>query len=1859
MAYDEYRQAPYNTTARGGNRVDSSDRTLDFLNGPANRGRNSTLHAAWMMHLSEEWASEFPYTFQLLRNRPGVPLPRTVAPRVGVGDVTVENLQNRDNRWFKTEERWDEELKRMYTRIWNSLNRTARDAVKNHALFTAPHTRLNQGPRVDNVHFLLAVIELICLSPDGAPAPHINVEALDSLLSSKKEPGQSLDCIIRDVQTRARIVDNRMGFVLGEAELVVLVIRALGPEYSQHVAEIYRTASAVDGLLPPTMIHLREVLARLEGTLPTAAAAYAVVQQRAPQAHQQPGGSRHEQRGGRQPRPPKGGPYTHEEHQQYLERVKKRETLAATQKAAGAAQGGAQKSVRFADKVGAGSAKDQRTAAKGAGGKNQVRQANATAHDPDSSDDAEAYSVEFRFDSESWAFAAEHQDWRLILLDNAATNHLIGDPELMSNMQPSSPVIIKGASGTMTSSQRGHLNVLNVESQYLEGAPNLVSFAKLLKSYVIRLEEDESGGTDGGRYFSCTARDGSHTLVFVRYREVYPLLARADKGEKTCTWYNEHLWNTLSPDLERKIEGVLGWLPKDEELARAHRVINLAMATRAANGAVARAVRRSDGERQNDVSRRIASQLASQLAYLERRQHEERLRRANKDFATQAANEGAARTEGRLRGVSEEMFKAHRRVNQLIASLAAAGGIARSSAFATARESASKIRAKSMNIMGSASSAARKSVEKVVPSYSKAQVVRALEARHLENALGTSGAGLKRLLSNGHIVGTELEAKDVDRATNIWGSNITNRMTNPYRADTIPHVAKQGRTIEIDGGETTNTAHMDLLFVWGLIFLVATFRPSMMTSAIEVKSKSEEHLTAPLMSLVDGMRAAGFTVREVHVDGEASLASAKCVAAVAQHQIRLMKCTRGAHQAVIERENGLIRKRLTQILLLLPYRLPQDWVKFAVQHVLDMKAFCDHSDSTNSGPTAGELYYGRRLHERELIVTFGDCVTSRVPLDSRASKDAPFRDECIALNRNYGGDDSINLYSLRLKKIVNRKASECTLMMPTGHIIDIVNELADAQIKGAKTQFDAEYATLRTDDKMPADERQWRRITSSMADLYGSPKAEVDRLLRAQRFDMDKGDDERPDDGDPAEDDGDDDDDKDDDAPGPVEDDRAQTVAGAPQAHRFDVGFRFRQRFEEGIFGGTVTKVGPKVNGHVMRRVDYDDGDKADLYVWEIAQHVKENGAQEQIAAFTNASFTNFIGAVEQLIPELHEDDVFAAAVRVGGEREWPEARGKFEWQHEKAGTEDVERTLRLADRRLRSLKSYFTEVSGGDGDQLLAMSMSIKEAMMSYPAETVEANVKEMSQILNRALMPCDFKTLTSEQKKRAVPCIAFAKAKFHPHTSKFIKMKTRVVAAQSKSRQKGATFIEPSSPTLSRMGLFTLLAVATSRNWCISCIDIPGAYLTADRSPKSERLFGWLDKELTKIALMIDPSLAALLSYRGELWGQLGNLYGLVESGGAFWRKILKSLEDLGFKSSAVEPCLFHGMWRNKPYLVGLYVDDIIVSGGTESDNEALCSQIDIEYPGALATMARGSVITYLSCSIDCSEAGVTYVHQPDFARRLVDDYFEKRRPKRRNSPASLSLTTVDASSPALAGGEVDRFKSFLMRAAWLIQMTRYDCLVPLAFLSQRMHCCTEEDGAKLDHLIGYIAATIDYGITIAPGDGDLQVYCYTDSSLGTFPKGHSVSGAQITVANAVVYAACRKSSIVVKNIYEGEMLASSDFASQGLKARATLESIGIKQKPMTLYTDSASAIAGYKNKGPKQLTTRHMDLREYWLLNREESSDLELVHVPSELNVADVCTKAMVGALFAKMREWLLGWVPHPGPAWQHRDRGDAEE
>ena len=119
---------------------------------------------------------------------------------------------------------------------------------------------------------------------------------------------------------------------------------------------------------------------------------------------------------------------------------------------------------------------------------------------------------------------------------------------------------------------------------------------------------------------------------------MYPLLARADRGEKTCTCFNALLWDTLSTDIEKEIEGVIGWLPRDEELVRAHRVVNPIIATKATKGAAGRAARRSREEGPRHDNMIVGTQAANSAAVrAARRSDEERLRRANGGIAAQVA----------------------------------------------------------------------------------------------------------------------------------------------------------------------------------------------------------------------------------------------------------------------------------------------------------------------------------------------------------------------------------------------------------------------------------------------------------------------------------------------------------------------------------------------------------------------------------------------------------------------------------------------------------------------------------------------------------------------------------------------------------------------------------------------------------------------------------------------------------------------------------------------------------------------------------------------------------------------------------------------------------------------------------------------------------------------------------------------------------------------------------------------------------------------------------------------------------------------------------------------------------------------
>ena len=77
-------------------------------------------------------------------------------------------------------------------------------------------------------------------------------------------------------------------------------------------------------------------------------------------------------------------------------------------------------------------------------------------------------------------------------------------------------------------------------------------------------------------------------------------------------------------------------------------------------------------------------------------------------------------------------------------------------------------------------------------------------------------------------------------------------------------------------------------------------------------------------------------------------------------------------------------------------------------------------------------------------------------------------------------------------------------------------------------------------------------------------------------------------------------------------------------------------------------------------------------------------------------------------------------------------------------------------------------------------------------------------------------------------------------------------------------------------------------------------------------------------------------------------------------------------------------------------------------------------------------------------------------------------------------------------------------------------------------------------------------------------------------------------------------------------------------------------------TLYQDNQSAMKIIANdKRSSGQKTKHMDNRYFWINDRLESENIEVVYCPTEKMIADFFTKPLQGNLFRKFRDVVLGY------------------
>jgi hypothetical protein len=241
---------------------------------------------------------------------------------------------------------------------------------------------------------------------------------------------------------------------------------------------------------------------------------------------------------------------------------------------------------------------------------------------------------------------------------------------------------------------------------------------------------------------------------------------------------------------------------------------------------------------------------------------------------------------------------------------------------------------------------------------------------------------------------------------------------------------------------------------------------------------------------------------------------------------------------------------------------------------------------------------------------------------------------------------------------------------------------------------------------------------------------------------------------------------------------------------------------------------------------------------------------------------------------------------------------------------------------------------------------------------------------------------------------------------------------------------------------------------------------------------------------------------------------------------------------------------------------------------------------------------------------------------------------------SPAADHLFTINDSATLLDDQQRERFHSLVAKAAYLGKRTRPDILLPISFLATRVQKPDADDWKKLERVFRYLNGTPELGIVLS-ADPSPHIIAHIDASYGVHADFKSHSGLVISLGSGPIDASSTKQKINTKSSAEAELIALSDKASRAIWCHEFLKHQGYSPSPATLYQDNESTIKLATHGVASSQRTRHVSIRYFWLKDRCDINDIEVVYKPTTEMIADILTKPLHGDIFLKLRALLLNW------------------
>ncbi|WVZ92975.1 hypothetical protein U9M48_039002 [Paspalum notatum var. saurae] len=450
-------------------------------------------------------------------------------------------------------------------------------------------------------------------------------------------------------------------------------------------------------------------------------------------------------------------------------------------------------------------------------------------------------------------------------------------------------------------------------------------------------------------------------------------------------------------------------------------------------------------------------------------------------------------------------------------------------------------------------------------------------------------------------------------------------------------------------------------------------------------------------------------------------------------------------------------------------------------------------------------------------------------------------------------------------------------------------------------------------------------------------------------------------------------------------------------------------------------------------------------------------------------------------------------------------------------------------------------------------------------------------------------------------------------------VKHKARLVAKGFVQRE-GIDFEEVFAPVARMDSVRLLLALAATRDWSVHHLDVKSAFLNG---------------ELTEVVHVRQPPGFIVAGEEGKVLHLKKALYGLRQAPRAWNIKLDTTLATLGFKKCSSEHALYTKRSKEGILIVGVYVDDLIVTGSEQQEIKKFKSEMAAKFKMS----DLGLLTYYLGIEVRQGKQAIELC-QSAYALKLLE-----RAGLKGCNPTQVPMQEKPKLSKLSTAEKVDatHYRSLVGGLRYLTH-TRPDITFAVGYVSRFMEFPRKDHMAAVKHLLRYIAGTCALGLAYPrrKKTSDLHLFGFSDSDMGGDIDGRkSTSGMVFFLETCPISWQSQKQKIVALSTCEAEYISGAAAACHGIWLRRLLEDItGQAVAAPILRIDNKSAIELAKNP-VFHSRSKHIDIKFHFIRDCVERKQVVLEQVGTEQQLADVFTKPLGKNNFEKLKSQVGGY------------------